>query len=216
MPSGSDKSSDRTAGDVMTETSTSAFLELVSGRRGHFRLESGHHSALWLDLDPLFAEPRSIAPFVAALATAVRSHEVALVCGPLVGGAFLAQLIAHEIGVDFCFTERVLDGERGDLYRARYRLPAGLTARVHGRRVAMVDDVMSAGSALRGTCDELKRHGAIPIVAGALLVLGSVGAAYFAERGVAVVVACRATYDLWLPSDCPLCHAGEPLEDVAL
>ena len=45
---------------------------------------------------------------------------------------------------------------------------------------------MSAGSALRGTHAALEAHGAVPVVAGALLVLGSAGAAFFAARGVAV------------------------------
>ena len=63
----------------MSETSAAAFLELVAGRRGHFRLESGHHSGLWLDLDPLFAEPHRVNPFVATLATALRPYGVAAV-----------------------------------------------------------------------------------------------------------------------------------------
>ena len=50
--------------------SIASFLKLVSGRRGHFRLESGHHSDLWLDLDPLFADPRAVDPFVTALSGA--------------------------------------------------------------------------------------------------------------------------------------------------
>src|SRR5882672_6929534 len=82
----------------MSKTNVAAFLELVSGRRGHFRLESGHHSALWLDLDPLFAEPLRIEPLVATLTNALRPHDVAVVCGPLLGGAFLAQLVAHALG----------------------------------------------------------------------------------------------------------------------
>ena len=44
----------------MSDISAAAFLELLDGRRGHFRLESGHHRDLWLDLDPLFAEPSRI------------------------------------------------------------------------------------------------------------------------------------------------------------
>jgi len=79
----------------------------------------------------------------------------------------------------------------------------------------MVDDVMSAGSALRGTYAELRAHGAVPLVAGALLVLGSAGAGFFAEQGVAVEAVARDEYELWLPAACPLCAAGVPLEDVA-
>ena len=200
----------------MTDTSTAAFLALVSGRRGHFQLESGHHGGLWLDLDPLFAEPRRVAPFVAALAAAIRPRDVQVVCGPLLGGAFLAQLVAQALDVEFCFTERVMPAERGGLYAARYVLPAAFHARVRGKRMAMVDDVMSAGSALRGTRAALQSHGAQPVVAGAMLVLGTAGAAYFAAQQIAVEAVARDAYELWLPADCPHCANGVALEDVAL
>lgn len=199
----------------MSETSAAAFLDLVSSRRGHFRLESGHHSALWLNLDTLFAEPRRIAPFVNTLANDLRPHKVSAVCGPLLGGAFLAQLVAQALDVEFCFTEREITGPLGSLYRARYILLSAFGARLRGKRVAMVDDVMSAGSALRGTFAELQAHGAAPVVAGALLVLGSTGASFFAEQDVAVVAVARGDYDLWLPADCPLCASGRGIEDVA-
>lgn len=194
-------------------TNAAAFLELTSGQRGHFRLESGHHSGLWLDLDALFAQPARIAPFVAALAGALRPHAVSVVCGPLLGGAFLAQLVAQALDVEFCFTERAMPDDPGRMYAARYLLPPAFAERLRGRRVAMVDDVMSAGSALRGTYAELLAHGAVPAVAGALLVLGSTGAGFFAEHGVPVDAVARDHYDLWLPDDCRLCAAGLPLED---
>lgn len=199
----------------MSDVPADGFLALVSGRRGHFRLESGHHGGLWLDLDPLFAEPRRIQPFVDALAEAIRPYGVEAVCGPLLGGAFLAQLVAHALGVEWSFTERVMPADADGLYRARYRLPPAFRARVRGKRIAMVDDVMSAGSALRGTYAELRTHGAEPVVAGALLVLGSAGAEFFAAEGVPVAAAAHEGYPLWLPDECPQCAAGVPLEDVA-
>ena len=199
----------------MNDTSAAAFLELVAARRGHFRLESGHHSGLWLDLDGLFAEPHRIAPFVASLTTALRPYAVSVVCGPLIGGAFLAQLVAQALQVEFCFTERVMPVQSATLYQARYRLPPAFASRIRGKRVAMVDDVISAASALRGTYAELQAYAAIPVVAGALLVLGSTGADFFAQRGVALEAVARDEYELWLPAKCPLCAARRPLEDVA-
>jgi orotate phosphoribosyltransferase len=178
-------------------------------------VESGHHSALWLDLDPLFADPNRITPFANDLAGRIRPYDVSLICGPLRGGAFLAQLVAHELDVEFCFTERVMPDERHGLYHARYRLPSAFVSRVNGKRVAMVDDVISAGSALRGTLAELESHGATPVVAGALLALGTVGTTYFMERHVAVESTANDAYELWTPEDCPLCAEGEPLETVA-
>ncbi|MFL5639165.1 MAG: orotate phosphoribosyltransferase [Gemmatimonadaceae bacterium] len=189
-------------------------MMLVSARRGHFQLESGHHSELWLDLDALFASPRRVEPFVAALADMIRPFAPAVVCGPLVGGAFVAQLVARVLDTDFCFTERMPREEDG-LYQTRYRLPAAFVDRVHGRRVAIVDDVMSAGSALRGSYDDLQTHRALPVAAGALLVLGTVGTEFFRARQLPVVAVARDKFSLWLPGDCPLCREGLPVEDVA-
>jgi adenine/guanine phosphoribosyltransferase-like PRPP-binding protein len=133
----------------------------------------------------------------------------------LLGGAFLAQLVAHALGVEFCFTERIMPSRVEGLYGASYRLPPAFAARLARQRVAMVDDVMSAGSALRGTYTELQAHSAVPVVVGALLVLGSIGTTFFAQRGVAVEAVARDEYQLWTPAECPLCVASLPLEDVA-
>jgi orotate phosphoribosyltransferase len=198
----------------MREPTAKAFLDLVAARGGHFRLESGHHGRLWLDLDSLFAKSGRLTPFISALANRLRPHGVFAVCGPLLGGAFLAQLVAQALDVEFWFTERVIPAGTGGLYRARYVLPRALALRVRDKRVAMVDDVISAGSALRGTFVELRESGAKPVVAGALLVLGSAGDSYFAEQQVAVEAVARGEDELWLPTECPLCAGGVPLEDV--
>jgi len=100
------------------------------------------------------------------------------------------------------------------LYQARYLLPQAFRARVRGRRIAMVDDVMSAGSALRGTYSELQTHGAVPVVAGAMMVLGTTGADFFSRQQVAVEAVVHESYSLWLPSECPLCAAGTQPENV--
>jgi orotate phosphoribosyltransferase len=194
------------------ETGLTAFLRLAQGRRGHFRLESGHHSALWLDLDALFVDPRAVAPFVGALVAQLRGHAVDVVCGPLLGGAFLAQLAAQSLAADFCFTERsAVKGE--GLFGTRYELPQAHRPRLKGRRVALVDDVMSAGSALRGTLAALQAAGATPVVAGAVLVLGDLGAGYFAQQHLPLAAVLREDYELWTPEACPMCRAGQPLED---
>ena len=85
--------------------------DLVSrlpGRIGHFRLESGHHSDLWLDLQRLCSRPEFIRPRAAALARRLAPHRVDVVCGPLVEGAFVALMVALELGVEFCYAERVV------------------------------------------------------------------------------------------------------------
>jgi hypothetical protein len=80
-------------------------LDLLPIRRGHFRFESGYHGEIWLDLDRLFANPRRIAPLARELAGRLSGHDVEAVVGPLVGGAFLAQMIAAELEAEFAYAE---------------------------------------------------------------------------------------------------------------
>ncbi len=195
-------------------TDDDGLLAMVGGRRGHFVMESGHHSDLWLDLDSLFTEPRRVAPYVARLAERLGPYEAEVVCGPLLGGAFVAQSLAQALSVDFAWTERIGPSQADGLYRARYRVPPALADRLSGRRVALVDDAMSAGSSLRASRDAVTARGAIPVVVGALMLLGGRGSDFFVAAGLPVEAVLRTRYDSWAPRDCPLCAAGIPSEDV--
>jgi hypothetical protein len=52
----------------------------------------------------------------------LRGHAVDVVCGLLLGGALLAQLVAQSLAADFCFTERSAVKADG-LFGTRYELP---------------------------------------------------------------------------------------------
>ena len=192
---------------------TPDFLKLVAPRQGHFRLESGHHSSLWLDLESLFVDPAKARPTVRQLGQLLRSQKFDLVCGPLTGGAFLAQMLASDLELEFCYTERVKPVQQDGLYAIQYQLPEAQRNSVRGRRVAVVDDAVSAGSAVRGTYAELVAHAAVPIVVGALLVLGTAASAFFDQAAIPLLSVARLPYDLWLPTDCPLCAVETPLTD---
>jgi orotate phosphoribosyltransferase len=190
-------------------------LSLIAACNGHFSLESGHHGNLWLDLDPLFVRPGRLRRFVAGLADKLARHNnIEAVCGPLTGGAFLAQAVAAALDVEFYYTERVAPAQPGGLYAVTYRLPGGLRERVRGKSVAVVDDVVNAGSALRGTQAELRACGAVPVAAGALLVLGSAAASWCAGQALPLETIAALPNEIWTPAECPLCAARTPLEDL--
>jgi len=189
------------------------FLGLASARLGHFRLESGHHSDVWFDLNGLFTDDERIAPFVAALANRLRHHAPAAVCGPLTGGAFLAQRIALELRIPFLFTERIAPYIAEGVYSVRYLLPKSAAARTRNLRIAIVDDMMSAGSALRGTYEDVRVHGGDIVVVGALMVLGDVGAGFFRQRDVPIEAVLRYARKIWAPDECELCRSGLAIDD---
>ena len=187
-------------------------LSLVRERQGHFLLESGHHGDLWYQLETLCLRSREIRPFAARLAAQLLQYKVEVVCGPLVEGAFIALLVSLELGCEFAYAERFADTTREGLFPVEYRLPRALQPVVRGKRVAIVNDVISAGSAVRGTFSDLQALGARVVAIGALLALGDAIGKFTAEHHVALELLERMPNNLWMPSECPLCAAGVQLE----
>jgi orotate phosphoribosyltransferase len=187
-------------------------LDLLPIRRGHFRFESGYHGEIWLDLDRLFVNPRRIAPLARELAGRLSGHDVEAVVGPLVGGAFLAQMIAAELEAEFAYAEPQPAAADWRLYSVAYRLPNTLAPQLKGKRVAIVDDAINAGSALRGTFHALAGVGAKPAVAGALIVLSDTARPFLSANGLVLEGLVTLATSLWAPEVCPLCARGEPLD----
>jgi orotate phosphoribosyltransferase len=186
---------------------------LLPSRRGHFRLESGHHGSLWLDVERLCLRVEPIQRLARALAGRLRTAPVDVVCGPLADGAFVALLVAAELDVPFTYAERVAAESQDGLYPYHYRIPDPLRKEVHGMRVAIVSDIVNAGSAVRGTFIDLKSAGAEVVALGALAALGDWADRFALGERLHLAVLETFANDVWSPEACPLCAAGEPLDD---
>jgi orotate phosphoribosyltransferase len=186
---------------------TQDLLESMNGRAGHFLLESAHHGDLWLDLDRLLVSAADVQRWAAGLAELLREHDVSAVCGPLIGGAIVAEFVAARLEVDCYYAQRF-----GSATGVTYRIPASRREELAGRRVAVVDDVVNAGSAVGKTRDELTGIGARPVVVGALLALGSRAAELTQDWGAEFAALATVPSNLWDADDCPLCRDGVALE----
>jgi orotate phosphoribosyltransferase len=102
------------------------------------------------------------------------------------------------------------------LFPVEYRLPRGLRAAVRGKRVAIVNDVINAGSAVRGTFADLASCGAEVVAIAALLVIGTSAARFAAERGLPLETTASLPNAIWTPAECPLCAAAAPLTHTPL
>jgi orotate phosphoribosyltransferase len=185
-----------------------ALFDAAVATRGHFRYESGHHGDLWLDLDALVVDARAVRGWAAALADDVAACRPDVVCGPLTGGAFVAQALAAATGAAFVFAERSVVEDRPE-----YRIPDGLRARLVGRRVVLADDAVNAGSALLATLAEARRCGAELAGFASLITLGDAAATLAARHRVPFVYLIALERSLWPAEACPLCAAGVPLLD---
>jgi orotate phosphoribosyltransferase len=110
-------------------------------------------------------------------------------------------MIADRLDLEFYFSARI-DRESGKtLYSARYEIPVGVRGNLAGKRVAIVDDVINAGSAVRATLVALQNCGAQPVAIASLLVLGAAGPSFFAERQVPLERIAWLPNSLWTPTE---------------
>jgi orotate phosphoribosyltransferase len=184
-------------------------MESVGARRGHFDLGTGYHGDLWLDLDALFARPARLRAPVRVLAEWLRGQRADAVCGPMEGGAFLAYALADVLDATF------LPAYRG-AGTAEYQL-ASAGGEVAGRRVAVVDDAVNAGTAVKACAGLLRELGAEVVAVAALLAVGP--AADAAAGGLSLAPGWSVPFyavdsvrsQAWRPADCPLCADKVPL-----
>jgi orotate phosphoribosyltransferase len=186
-----------------------ALRAAVSAASGHFRYESGHHGDLWLDLDGLLVDARRVRDWATELARRAAGCRPDIVCGPLTGGAFVAQFVAAELGIGFAYAERL----KSDTGPVRYRIAEPLRTIVRRKRVLLADDAVNAGSALTATLTELRDHGAEPVGFASLLALGDAATRIARQHGAPFFAIASLARNLWSAEECPLCRAAVPLVD---
>jgi orotate phosphoribosyltransferase len=190
-------------------------IELARPRYGHFDLGTGYHGDVWLDLDALFLRPAVLRPHVRVLADRLREHRVDAVCGPMEGGAFLAYALAELMEVAFLPAYRAPASEAGAVTEFRLAWTGGAGEGIGGWRVAIADDAVNAGTAVRACARELSDQGAVPVAVAALLAVGPANETMAAAPSVPFYAVDAVQSSAWLPANCPLCADAVPLTDPA-
>ena len=94
------------------------------------------------------------------------------VCGPMEGGAFLAYALAELMGVAFLPAYRAAASDAAAATAYRLAQTGGDGEGIGGWRVAIADDAVNAGTAVRACAGQLRDHGAVPVAVAALLAVG--------------------------------------------
>jgi orotate phosphoribosyltransferase len=171
---------------------------------GHFVFESGYHGDTWLDLDKLASEPRRLCDLSEQLAGRLERYGADLVCGPLEGGAFVAQWVAAALGTAFAYSRRASSADPAAA--PLYVVPQGFD--VAGCQAVVVDDAINLGSATLATAASLAARGCEVVAVGSPIVCVPAGAAVGDRLGVPQVWLAEVTSTVWGRKDCPHCGAG--------
>lgn len=176
----------------------------------HIVYTSGRHGSSYVNKDALYPHTAATSMVGAALARHFADAGVETVAGPTVGGVIMAQWTAHhlsqlsgrEVLAVYAEEEQAETGKRRVFRR-------GYDALIAGKRVLVVEDVLTTGGSARLVVEAVTAAGGIVVGVGALCNRGGITALDLgAPRLVALTELPLESYPA---EECPLCAAGVPI-----
>lgn len=181
--------------------------ELGIIRKGHFVLASGQHSEQYIDKNTILIRPSLLSWYCHEVASRVSKHRPDFIIGPVLGGALIAHRVAEHLtgirddgGPLALFADKQQDGS--------YELRRGFGEYVRGKTVAVVEDVITTGSAVRKVIDAVKTAGGRVACVTSLCNRGGVMGLDDVEN---FSVLMEFTVDAFPADACPLCSTNIPI-----
>lgn len=196
----------------MSDTNLLAVLHQLGAivTNDHIVYTSGRHGSSYVNKDALYPHTAAASMVGAALARHFADAGVETVAGPTVGGVIMAQWTAHhlsqlsgrEVLAVYAEEEQAETGKRRVFRR-------GYDALIAGKRVLVVEDVLTTGGSARLVVEAVTAAGGIVVGVGALCNRGGITALDLgAPRLVALTELPLESYPA---EECPLCAAGVPI-----
>lgn len=158
---------------------------------GHFILSSGKHSDKYVQCAKLIQNPKYCEEVAKIIVEKLKQAgiKVDLCVGPAMGGIIIAYEVARALGVDAIFTER----ENNEMTLRR-----GFEIK-EGKKVIIVEDVITTGKSSFETVDVIKAHG------GDVVALTSiVNRSHVDEiNGLPLISAVKIEVNAWDPDELP-------------
>lgn len=160
---------------------------------GHFKLTSGRHSDVYYEKFTLLKQPVICTQLCRRMAESLQGTGAQTIVGPTTGGIILAYDVARYLGVESIYAEAADEG-KGRVFKRGFDLEPG-------RKVAIVDDVLTTGTSVYEVIDLVNKYGA-EIVGLRLMLDRSNGKVKFNYSFEALAT---VNAESWDPAECPLC-----------
>ena len=164
----------------------------------HVVYTSGRHGTAYVNKDAVYPHPEHVSTLCRMLADAAAADRPEVVCGPAFGGIILSQWTAHHLGALAVYAEKLPGGGLA--------LRRGYDRVVAGRRVLVVEDIVTTGGSVRQTVAAVRAAGGQVTMVTALCNRGGVTAADLGIPAFSALV--TLSLDSWEAASCPLCRDG--------
>ncbi|MBX0326592.1 phosphoribosyltransferase [Oscillochloris sp. ZM17-4] len=196
----------------MTETDVLETLArvgaLVTG--DHIVYTSGRHGSSYVNKDALYPHTSATGDACAQIARHFAAAGIEVVAGPTVGGVIMAQWTAHHLGQ--LLGHEVLavyaEEEQSELGKAR-AFRRGYDALLAGRRVLVVEDILTTGGSARMVVQAVEQAGGTVVGVAALCNRGGITADLLGAPELYSLAS--VPLESWSAEECPLCASGVPV-----
>jgi orotate phosphoribosyltransferase len=177
----------------------------------HVVYASGRHGSVYVNKAVLYEHSLLTETTSTDLVAPYDPEGIDVVAGPTVGGVILAQWGAWHLSQRRSAGETLAvfaEEETVDGAKRRY-FGRGYDDVVRGKRVLVVEDVVTTGGTLRQVIDAAT---ALDAVIAGVSILCLRGGAEARERiGMPIRALLELPQESWAPEECPLCRAGVPV-----
>ncbi len=193
----------------MNEDEVLELLQKVGAfRAGHFVLTSGRHAGSYILKDAMYAYTRETSQVCRAMAERFKDAGVEAVIGPAIGAAILAQWTAYHLceltGREVYGVYADKDGQGG------FIIKRGYDAVIKGKKILVVEDLVTTGGSLRKVVEASRVAGADVIGAIAICNRGEVTKENVGNPPIFDQLL-NVHLDSWEASECELCQGNIPV-----
>lgn len=194
----------------MSDPDIMSLLERVGAiiTESHIVYTSGRHGSSYVNKDALYPHISETSYICSRIAAEFAGESVEVVAGPTIGGVILAQWVAHHLeNLTGHEVLAVYAEEEGEERRRVFR--RGYGQRLTGRRVLVVEDVLTTGGSVLKVVQAVREQQGVVVGVGALCNRGGLTAETLGVPRFAPLV--EVPLESWEEAECPLCQQGIPI-----
>lgn len=192
----------------------------VSG--SHFVYSSGRHGDCYINKDALYSRPQDLDDVSAMLASMACEcfSDIEVVVSPTVGGVILGHNVAYNLDLLLDGSVRFAFSDCHPLYPTRRVIRRGYRPLIKGKKVLLVDDIITTGHTLSNLAMAVVAAGGTPIGAACVCDRGTVRRLSIYPQqdmgtfALELVIEPLLEMDVqtFAAADCPLCKANRPID----
>jgi orotate phosphoribosyltransferase len=173
----------------------------------HFVYKSGMHGSGYINMDPIYTDPAIMLSIGRGLLLPFDEAAFTTIAAPAVGGVALVTYVGVEALKRYGKGGSIVWADKdGTAFRFER---AGFVGRISGKRVLVVEDLLTTGGSVATVCREVEKHDGFVVGVSAIVNRGGVTAEQLGVPHLAALA--EVNFEAVDVQDCELCAKHVPI-----